>query len=306
MHLAEPRASLHRRGSRPDAIGKVRCVPLQPRLSARQLSLLKAWFPQMAVMADLSWGLVDTVVLHVRDRDRDIIVKAGGPANHHIGREIAAHRVWVGGLAEIERAPQLLEADETANVLVTTFLEGQLVLGAEAEWQADTYAQAGELLSRFHSQASRADKDFEHQANAAALDWLDGAHRIAPPVEAQLRAEIGAFASPAVTVVPTHGDWQPRNWLHHLGTVKVIDFGRADWRRADSDFAQLANQQFLDRPDLDQAFIDGYGGDPREPSAWRRTRLREAVGTACWAHQVGDIGFEAQGHRMIADVLQAT
>jgi hypothetical protein len=260
----------------------------------------------MTVMSDLSWGLVDTVVLHVRDRGRDVIVKAGGPDNHHIGREIAAHRAWVGCLAEIGRAPQLLRADEAANILVTTHVEGQLVLGAEAEWQAGTYAQAGELLARFHSQASRADKDYERTANATTLRWLDGSHRIAPDIEAQLRAELSALDSPTVTLVPTHGDWQPRNWLHHLGTVNVIDFGRADWRPADSDFARLAAQQFLDRPDLDAALIGGYGSDPREPSAWRRTRLREAVGTACWAYQVGDSKFEAQGHRMIADVLQAS
>jgi Phosphotransferase enzyme family len=279
-------------------------VIVQPSLSLSQLALLNAWFPQLAVIADLSWGLVDTVVLHVRDRDRDVIVKAGGPANHHIGREIAAHRAWVGCLADIDRAPQLLRADETANVLVTTYVEGQLVLGAEAEWQTDTYAQAGELLRRFHSQSARVDKDYEHAANAAALRWLDGAHGIAPTVEAQLRAEIDGLDSPTVTLVPTHGDWQPRNWLHHLGTIKVIDFGRADWRPADSDFGRLANQQFLGRPDLERAFLEGYGSDPREASAWRRTLLREAVGTACWAYQVGEFQFEAQGHRMIADVLQ--
>jgi hypothetical protein len=273
-------------------------------LTLRQLALLNAWFPQLAVIADLSWGLVDTIVLHVRDRDRDVIVKAGGPDNNHIGREIAAHRAWVGCLAEIDRAPQLLHSDESANVLVTTFVEGHLVLGAQAEWRADTYAQAGQLLGRFHSQARRVDKDYEHRANAAALRWLDGAHGIAPAVEARLRAEIDALDSPTVTVVPTHGDWQPRNWLHHRGTVKVIDFGRADWRPADSDFGRLANQQFLDRPDLERAFLDGYGSDPREPSAWRRTRLREAVGTACWAYQVGEFQFEEQGHRMIADVLR--
>ena len=280
-------------------------MSVPPRLSVTQLSLLRAWFPQMTVVDDLSWGLVDTVVLHVRARGRDVIVKAGGPDNHHIGREIAAHRAWVGCLAEIERGPRLLRADKTANVLVTTYVEGQLVLGADAEWLADTYAQAGELLARFHCQASREDKDYERVANAETLQWLDRPHRIAPDVEAQLRAEIKALPSPTVTLVPTHGDWQPRNWLHHRGAVKVIDFGRADWRPADSDFGRLANQQFLGRPDLDAAHIDGYGSDPREPSAWRRTRLRDAVGTACWAHQVGDAGFEAQGHRMIADVLRA-
>jgi thiamine kinase-like enzyme len=280
-------------------------VSIQPQLSVRQLSLLTAWFPHMSVMTDLSWGLVDTVVLHVRDGGRDLIVKAAGPGDHHIGREIAAHRAWVGCIAEMGRAPELLRADASANLLVTTYVEGQLVLGAEAEWHAETYAQAGELLARFHGQAARADKEYERTANAKALRWLDGSHRIAPDIEARLRAEINSLATPTVTLVPTHGDWQPRNWLHHLGTVKVIDFGRADWRPAESDFARLADQQFLQRPDLDEAHIDGYGSDPREPSAQRRTRLREAVGTACWAYQVRDPEFEAQGHRMIADVLQA-
>lgn len=281
-------------------------MPVQPRLSVSQQSLLREWFPRMTVVADLSWGLVDTVVLHVRARGRDVIVKASGPGNHHIGREIAAYRAWVGCLAEMERAPQLLRADEAHNIVATTYVEGQLVLGTEAEWKADTYAQAGELLARFHSQASRTDKDYEREANAKTLLWLDGSHRIPANIVAQLRAEIRAFEATTVKLVPTHGDWQPRNWLQHQGTVKVIDFGRADWRPADSDFTRLAAQQFLKRADLDEAFIGGYGSDPREPSAWRRTRLREAVGTACWAYDVGDSGFEAQGHRMIAEALQAS
>jgi hypothetical protein len=66
----------------------------------------------------------------------------------------------------------------------------------------------------------------------------------------------------------------------------------------------LASQQFRGRADLEAAFVDGYGQDPREPDAWHRSLLREAVGTACWAHQVGDAAFEAQGHAMVADVLR--
>jgi hypothetical protein len=31
--------------------------------------------------------------------------------------------------------------------------------------------------------------------------------------------------------------------------------------------------------------------------------VHEAIGTAVWAHQVGDERFESQGHRMIADAL---
>ncbi len=51
---------------------------------------------------------------------------------------------------------------------------------------------------------------------------------------------------------------------------------------------------------------EGYGADPREVAAWARTLLREAIGTACKAHQVGDVLFEQQGHRMIEQALAAT
>lgn len=273
-------------------------------LSRDQQLLLRQWFPELEVVADWSWGLTDTVVLFARCGDREVVVKAAGPANHHIGREIHAHRSWVGALAEQLRAPRLLRAEESANLLVTAHLAGELVLGTGAEGNPDTYVQAGELLARFHGQASRLDLDHERDQNARTLRWLDGPHRIDPDTEGELRALVNAFPTPATRLVPTHGDWQPRNWLLHAGSVRVIDFGRADWRAAESDFARLASQQFLGQPQLEAAFVDGYGTDPRDPDAWRRSQLREAVGTACWAHQVGDEAFEAQGHRMVADVLR--
>jgi len=84
----------------------------------------------------------------------------------------------------------------------------------------------------------------------------------------------------------------------------VIDLGRADRRPALTDLARLARQEWQGRPDLEEAFLAGYGGDPRESAAWQRTLLREAIGTAVWAHQFGDEPFEAQGHQMIAQALE--
>jgi hypothetical protein len=54
---------------------------------------------------------------------------------------------------------------------------------------------------------------------------------------------------------------------------------------------------------LEDAFLEGYGSDPRKPAVWHRNCVREAIGTAAWAYRVGDEAFEAQGHRMIAAVL---
>lgn len=85
----------------------------------------------------------------------------------------------------------------------------------------------------------------------------------------------------------------------------MIDFGRADMRPALTDFARLAAQDFRRNPALVKAFLDGYGSDPRERDAWHRTRVREAIGTAAWAYQVGEEAFEAQGLRMIAEALSA-
>lgn len=85
--------------------------------------------------------------------------------------------------------------------------------------------------------------------------------------------------------------------------MRVIDFGRAALRPAMSDFARLAAQDFARSAALEAAFVEGYGPDPREPQAWHRTRVREAIGTACWAHAVGDLAFEEQGLRMIDDAL---
>lgn len=83
----------------------------------------------------------------------------------------------------------------------------------------------------------------------------------------------------------------------------MIDFGRADLRHAAEDFERLAAREFLSVAGSEDAFLDGYGSDPREPEAWFRQRIRAAVATAVWAFQVGDYAYEAEGHRMIADLL---
>lgn len=160
-----------------------------------------------------------------------------------------------------------------------------------------------ELLARFHGQLAIEDDEFESRTKERALAWLDTPHRIGASVEERLRQAIEAWPTPATTVVPTHGDWQPRNWLVQNGIVSVIDFGRAGLRPALTDFVRLAAQQFRSNPELEAAFLDGYGSDPRDPDAWQRDRIRQAIGTTVWAYQIGVEAFEQQGHRMIAEAL---
>ncbi len=273
------------------------------RLTAQQKRLVGEWLPGATVEEDHSWDLVETTVLRLVHDGSRLIVKAGGEGDTHIAREIHAHQHWLAPWAGIGRAPALRHFDAASRLLVTTYLPGHLVLGSEHADDPGTYREAGRLLALLHAQRARVDHDYESEANRRALAWLDRPHRIEPCAEARLRAEIASWPAPAATLVPTHGDWQPRNWVVHDGIVGVIDLGRAGLRPAMSDLTRLAAQDFRRVPALESAFLDGYGPDPRETRAWRRTRVREAIGTAGWAYGVGDEAFEAQGHRMIAEVL---
>lgn len=275
-----------------------------PGLDPAQRAAVHAWFGPVRLVADRSWGLTSTRVLHLRTDQGDVALKAAGPDDHHLGRELDAHRDVVSRLTADGVVPRLLHADRERRVLATAWVPGVLVEGHRAEREPGTYRQAGVLLRALHAVGSRVDGDWEAAADARALAWLDGAHRIDATSERLLRARLAAHAHPPVRVVPTHGDFQPRNWvLDDAGRVRMIDLGRFAWRPPATDLARLDVQQLAGREDLAAAFVDGYGTDPRRGGTWQRTRVREAIGTAVWAYRVRDEAFEAQGHRMIDAVL---
>ncbi|WP_342592554.1 phosphotransferase family protein [Paeniglutamicibacter psychrophenolicus] len=149
----------------------------------------------------------------------------------------------------------------------------------------------------------RGDADHEAGATARALRWLDAPHRIDAAIEREARRRLAEHGAHPVTVVPTHGDWQPRNWLSENGKLRVIDFGRFGFRPAATDMCRLAVQQWDTHPELEASFLEGYGVDPRVAGCWAVELLREAIGTAAWAHAVGDAPFETQGHRMLKEAL---
>ena len=274
-------------------------------LTARQRELLAIWLPQATIVKDHSWGLVGTTVLELLQDNSRYIAKAGDAADGNLVRELQAHRAWLKPWTVQQRAPELVQGDEDAKLIITRYLPGELVEGTSHERSPETYRQAGELLAQLHRQLAIDDDGFEAENNQRALAWLDKPHRIPAVIANHLRARVRSWPTPTSRLVPTHGDWQPRNWLIHEGTVSVIDFGRAALRPSYTDFGRLAAQQFRTDPVLEAAFFDGYGGDPRDPDSWQRQRIREAIGTAAWAHQVGADDFEQQGLRMITEALDS-
>jgi hypothetical protein len=274
-------------------------------LSPAQATFVEEHLPGARVVRDLSWGLFDNHVAEVRAGGDAFVVKAGGPDNHHIRREIGAHESWTQALVAEGLTSRMVAADRDRNVLVLEYLPGGLVEGAPAEHDPETWEQAGRLLRAFHAQHAERSDDHEARETAKSLRALEAEHRIDPASVAEARSVLERSEPRPVVLVPTHGAWQPRNWLIDHGVVRVIDFGRFGFRPASSDLIRVDSKQWPEHPDLAAAFFDGYGPDPREPDLWPVVRLREAIGTAVWAYEVGDDRFEEHGHRMLAAALRA-
>ena len=269
-----------------------------------QQALLDSWLPGAEVVADHSWALGLRRVLELEHDGSRYVLKAGGPDDGHMAREIRAHRSWLTPWTSRGLAPRAVAHDVDRRMLLTRWLPGSLVEGSAYADATDTFRQAGVLLRMLHDQPGAVDGTYERRETDRARWWLDQDHCIAPAVEARLRAVLDSWdVSGSTTLVPTHGDWQPRNWLVEDGRVRVIDLGRADLRPAATDLARLDAQDFRRDRTLEEAFLEGYGSDPRSPDLWRRIRLREAISTAVWAFRVGDEAFEQQGHRRIAEAL---
>ncbi len=292
----------------------------QPDLSTEQSAWLLGAVGPVEVVRDLSWDTTTSRVWHLRDSDgTNLILKvAGPPMEKHIEREIRAHETAARELSGTGDAQQLVAADSRLGVLVLTYLRGNLVEGTDFEFDPEVHFQAGQLLGRLHrrgsqvapSQAAPArgdDDNYERNLVARTRWWLDGKHNIPASQVEQINSILDTCTPGPIRLVPTHGDWHPRNWLvDDSGAtphVMAIDFGRFDWRSPQSDLLRLQLMQWNGRPDLEAAFLRGYGEDPRTNS-WKLELIYQAVANACWAHMMGDVAFEQQGLREITMVLE--
>ena len=156
----------------------------------------------------------------------------------------------------------------------------------------DTRATAERLVSSFDKWAARTDG----LVSAASL-------REARTVAATA-IELGA-----IELAPSHRDNSPRNWVVDAdGHTRLIDCGSADYDPWCADPHRLHHREWIDRPDLQEAFLAGYG---RPLDAGARILLRAydawaAVSTVGWATEHSAQAFADDGRRWIADVLTAS
>lgn len=260
-------------------------------------------------VADLSWPLQLAAVVEVVTADgRRLIAKAhGGRAQYDV--EVDAYRRWVPAIAE--RAPELVVADDERGVLVVTALDGEVEPVLDRETERRVHRDAGVVLRRFHeAERAVADPDAVERRVQSFRHWTGRAG------DGLLDADDMAFAEkwvdrlrllPAMPAVPTHGDWSPRNWLVDHGVVRVIDFERAGPAWWTKDLERLWWKEWLDRPDLRDAFLDGYG---RELSELEATALLGGsvlgqLTTIAWGTEHGDLSFAEHGRATLRAIRAA-
>ncbi len=100
---------------------------------------------------------------------------------------------------------------------------------------------------------------------------------------------------------PCHRDYCPANWLvSPTGAwTGVIDFEFAGWDVRASDFSRYPNWDWIDRPDLAEAFFEGYGRlfTPREEQQRLLAHTLYALVAVVWGMENSYFGFAADGRQ---------
>lgn len=256
------------------------------------------------LVRDCSWDHHMSRVLRLRDqRGVEWMLKRHRDQDRYRA-EVTAYRQWVPALGD--RAPRLRSADDELHAIIMSVVPGQ-----PAPWPAEAVPwpdhqrrkaemalqrDAGAALRLLHEAQPPLPWPGLGAAKAAELD------KLAPEASALLsrlelsfaRSEVAALgAVTSAVLVPCHRDYTPRNWLVSDGTVRVIDFEWARLDAAPADLARLDLGVWDGRPDLREAFLDGYGQlDDASRAVLRGCAALTAVWLIIKARETGQPSFE--------------
>lgn len=290
-------------------------------LTDEQFRILTDWIGAFRVRENHSWPLQETSVFLCDSESGPLFVKAasGDRMTHHITREINGYEHLGDALGD--QAPQMLHSDREALLIVVTQLKGTLAQGSEWEFHPGVYRQAGELMARMHAVGDSRSTDSYHESMVDVTErMLDrGGHQLLGADQVrQVRELLHEVSIPEISLVPTHGDFQPRNWLvdpkertpDGSPRLRLIDFGRFNFRPWVSDLGRFTHLGFIERPELKREVFIGMGKDPQQPltELERRTQkldlLVNAVTTVVWAWEMGDEDFHQAGRTMLERVVK--
>ena len=222
-----------------------------------------------------------------------------------------------------ERAPTLLAVrDELPLALVVSEIPGSILeqISLSPDQEEQVWHAAGKALASLHKLAAGpafgetnrygstspgaptdpitclTDRLSELIERASHLGILTDTERRTAAAALQL---VPAFQNEKPT--PCHRDYCAANWLvDDSGQWSgVIDFEFSHYDVRAADFTRDAHWTYLDRPELPQAMVEGYGQRlPDEQILFAHAEY--AVGAVLWGHENDYRGFEQEGRLALA------
>lgn len=250
-------------------------------------------------------AVLGDAVVRVRDaRSQEFVVKQHGSRSKH-EREVHAYRHWTAALGP--SAPTLIAADTAAMSIVITALSGQ---SCSRDPKAAEHHQAGALLRHFHdTEPARELSWFPDWLDDRVRHWTSHAKTLLSAEDAAVvDSHLAALRMIGVSHgVPCHLDFQPRNWMvDESGNLALIDFEHSRTDLPARDFVRLRFRVWPSRPDLQDAFFDGYGRrltDAEDELVWHLGAL-DALTALARGRQTGDSALTTSGHATLSQLRQ--
>jgi Ser/Thr protein kinase RdoA (MazF antagonist) len=142
--------------------------------------------------------------------------------------------------------------------------------------------------------------EFAREMGQAARDGLLDARETATLHAALERVELFSGERP----VACHRDYTPYNWV--VGPdgswAGVIDFEFAGWDVRVREFSRYPDWEWIERPELIEALLEGYGRPltAREEEQCLVARALYALSAITWGTGAAYHGFVAEGRRALA------
>lgn len=245
----------------------------------------------------------------VETKRRSAILKA-----HRQGRkysqELTVYTEWLPRLrGELPRGVRVAELlahrGKHPRALLLSPLQGSVMLGSRfaPSLERRLHDRAGAFARALHAlQLPDADPVPLTDAYVMRLEaWSERAAGLLPASVTEAVSERLHEALPFLAAqrrVPLHHDFSPRNWLATPdGVLAVIDFEHARQDLHLAEFLRLWATLWPKRPDLEEAFLSGYGRalTGEERGALERMGALWALSTVVWAREHADREFEREG-----------
>jgi hypothetical protein len=159
-------------------------------------------------------------------------------------------------------APKLIDSDDVFHLLLLSEVKGEPASTSAAAWDPVIHYRAGVLIRRLHESAPCVHTD--QFARQCATRFEEAASRLEGSVDSGALVEArhliaNAMDLQGLSLVPTHRDNHPRNWMVDPGGhVRLIDFANSEYDPWIVDVLLLEQDYWRSDPNLRVAFLSGY------------------------------------------------